>query len=111
MRIFIRTIFVAGALALAGAASLAEASSQRGVDVVNKNFSVSIQQVWSAPAGTDMPWRAANLSEPIGPRSTSHFSMPAGSTCFYDMKVQFSDDVVQTFSNVNVCRNDRVVAD
>ena len=102
---------LAAALALSVGAGQAEASSQRQFDVVNTNNSVSIQSIWSAMAGTSEIWHTASLDSPIAPRSTSHFTMPEGPTCFFDVKVQFSDDVVQTFTNINVCRGDRVIAD
>ena len=112
MRNTIRNILALAALASAVAAGQAEANSRRRLDVVNTNASVSIESVWSARAGhRDEPWHTANLEEPIEPRSSSHFTMPEGPACFFDVKVQFSDDTVQTFSNVNVCRGDRVIAD
>lgn len=37
--------------------------------------------------------------------------MGTGNNCFYDVRVKFSDGVVQTFANVNTCRGDRVIAD
>ena len=99
------------ATSLLGAATSAAAADDRYFIVKNTNQDVSIQQVWTARAGTRDPWAEADVDYPIAPGTQSEFSMGSGDSCFYDVRVKFSDGVVQSFSNVNTCRGDRVVAD
>ncbi len=49
------------------------------------------------------------LDYAIKPGSTSNFTMGEGDICIYDVKVQFSDAVVQQRDNINVCRGDTAV--
>lgn len=87
------------------------ADSGRNFTVTNTNAKVSIQRVWTARDGeAGDPWHEVTLSYPIKPNTTSNFTMGDGDVCLYDIKVQFSDNVVQQFANVNVCRGQTVTA-
>ncbi len=98
------------ALATLGAA-LPAAAAERQFDVVNSNGSVSIQRVWTAPAGApNTPWVPATMTSPVAANGDASFDLGSGASCFYDVKVQFSDGVEQTFANVNVCTGQRVRA-
>ncbi len=99
------------AVSLLGTATSAVAADDRFFVVKNTNQDVSIQQVWTARAGTRDPWTEADVDYPIAPGTESEFGMGTGNNCFYDVRVKFSDGVVQTFANVNTCRGDRVIAD
>ena len=110
MRFFHYIAACTTAIVLAAGGSAANAQTARGFEVVNTNDSVSIQRVWSAQAGLTVPWRAADMNGPVYPNQRSAFAMNDGPSCFYDVKVQFSDGYEQTFANVNVCRFDRVRA-
>ncbi|WP_375397637.1 hypothetical protein [uncultured Sphingomonas sp.] len=85
-------------------------ASGRGFVVVNQNGKVSVQRVWYAAAGTKQPWKEVFLDYPIKPKTSSNFTMPEGSICLYDVKIQFSDTYTQSFANINVCRFDKAMA-
>jgi hypothetical protein len=98
--------------ALAIVASLAGASAaQAGTfNIYNSHGSATIQRLWTAPAIKGTPWQEFYLDFPVEARTVNRFTLSNGSYCLYDMKVRFSDGYEQTFSNVNICRGDRVVA-
>ncbi|WP_375397638.1 hypothetical protein [uncultured Sphingomonas sp.] len=102
-----------GLVAAALAATVAPATAfaaDREFTVKNGNAKVSVQRVWYAQAGTSEVWQEVFLDYPIKPSTSSGFTLPEGNVCLYDVKIQFSDDYVQTFANVNVCRHDYVDA-
>ena len=102
---------VAASLLVAGMAT-AGMPSGRNFTIKNTNDSVSVQRVWTARAGeSGDPWHEVMLDYAIKPGSTSNFTMGTGDICLYDVKVQFSDAVVQTRANINVCRGDTAVVD
>lgn len=114
---FMRTRLARGAagavLALGFLASAmpASAADDRIFYLYNSNGSVSIQRVWTALAGDSSDaWTPATLNSQVDPGETTSFSFGEGPSCFFDVKVQFSDGYVQTFANVNVCRGDKVTA-
>ena len=86
------------------------AQSERRMTVSNMNHDVSIQRVWTAATGRNDPWDESDLDQPIPPDRSMIVGFGSGSTCFMDVKIEFSDGIVQTFSNVNICRSDRVMA-
>ena len=97
-------------LALASAfLPIGRAFADSGYTVLNTHAASPIQQVWSANSGGVDPWRAATMLHEIAPGTQSGFSTSAG-VCLLDIKVQFADGYAQIFSNVNVCRGDRVIA-
>lgn len=99
------------ALGFLAPAMSASAAEDRIFYLYNSNGSVSIQRVWTALAGDkDDAWAAATLNSQVDPGETTSFSLGEGPSCFYDVKVQFSDGVEQTFANINVCRGDKVTA-
>ncbi|MDQ0466423.1 hypothetical protein QO010_004216 [Caulobacter ginsengisoli] len=99
------------ALAFLAPALPASAREDRIFYLYNSNGSVSIQRVWTALAGDkNDAWTPATLNSPVDPGETTSFSLGEGASCFYDVKVQFSDSYEQTFANVNVCRADKVTA-
>ena len=98
------------ALTLAGTLPSTSALADGSLTVVNRNSNRAIQQVWFANAGESDPWQEANVEEAIRPQSQSTFNM-SGDNCLFDIKVRFSDGYESTFTNVNVCRGDRVLAD
>ncbi len=102
----ISTFVAAG---FAAAASVANAGDLV-LTVRNANGTVSIQRLWTAPAGTRQPWTETFLESPILGSRLFTFENSV-STCLFDVKIQFSDGVVETFDNVNVCRGDSVRAD
>ena len=105
---------VAAVAALGFLASALPASARdddRIFYLYNSNGSVSIQRVWTALAGdSEDAWTPATLNSQVDPGETTSFSLGTGPSCFYDVKVQFSDGYVQTFANINVCRGDKVTA-
>jgi hypothetical protein len=108
---FIPAFVLASLAALAGAAP-AQAQSERTFEVFNRNGWVSIERIWTAPSNNKYaPWTAANLDWAVGPRRVQRLTLGWGPTCFYDVKVQFADGSTATAHNINVCRNDRVLAD
>ncbi len=102
------------ALAALGAALPAAAADSRGFQIYNSNGSIKIEEVWSAPVNTPgLPqtiWVEADMQGPIMPGTTATFDLPTGYTCYYDLKVRFSDGYEQTYASINVCRYDRVQA-
>ena len=95
----------AAALATAVVPGAALADSGRNFTVSNGNATYSIQRVWFARAGESSdPWTEVSLKYAIKPGTNSNFTMGDGNVCLYDIKIQFSDEVVQQFDNVNVCR-------
>ena len=111
MRISMKAALAGGVLMIIGLGQVSGAlAADKGFVVVNTNSQRAIQNVWTALAGErDDPWKPANVNEAIGPQTNSTFTI-SGSNCFYDVKVQYSDGYVQTFSNVNVCRMQEVTA-
>lgn len=105
-----KIVMALAALSAAAIPTVSNAASIRYFTAVNNNYNYSIQTVWYAPSGVSGNWLATDMNAPISPRSSSRFTMAAGSRCFYDIRVQFSDDVVQTFTNINVCRGDRTIS-
>jgi len=101
---------ICGAFALSGMLPSTSALADGTITVVNRNSSRAIQQVWFANAGESDPWQEASVEEAIRPQSQSTFTM-RGDNCLFDIKVRFSDGYESTFTNVNVCRGDRVLAD
>jgi len=110
MRNINTTIFAFGSVVLLGLTLSTSAFADGTVTVVNRNSGRSIQEVFFANAGESDPWQPADLASPVAPQSSKVLSM-SGSNCFFDIKVRFSDGYEATFTNVNVCRNDRVLAD
>ena len=107
----IRIAAALGALGVFAFAGSAMAAGGRTFTVVNDNGRYAIEQVWFAHNGEkDDPWHEVELDSPVAPNSTGEIEITGGTSCFYDIKVQFSDGAVQTFTNVNVCRHDRVRA-
>ena len=100
------------ALILAGLASAPVlADTGRNFTIYNSNANVSIQRVWTARAGESRdPWHEVTLQYAIKPNMSSNFTMGDGDVCLYDIKVQFSDEVIQQFANVNVGHGQRVNA-
>ncbi len=99
------------ALGFLAPAMPASAREDRTFFLYNSNTSVSIQRVWTALAGDkNDAWTASTLNSPVDPGETTSFSLGEGPSCFYDVKVQFSDGYEQSFANVNVCRADKVTA-
>jgi len=102
---------LAAAVATAVVPGAALADSGRNFTISNGNDTVSIQRVWTARAGESSdPWHEVTMKYAIKPGTTSNFTMGDGNVCLYDIKVQFSDEVIQQFDNVNVCRGDTVNA-
>ncbi|WP_299427357.1 hypothetical protein [Sphingomonas bacterium] len=100
---------VAASLLVAGMAT-AGMPSGRNFTIKNTNASVSVQRVWYARAGEEGdPWHEVMLDYAVKPGRTSNFTMGAGDVCLYDIKVQFSDSVIQQRDNINVCRGDTAV--
>ena len=101
---------IAGAIA-ATSMTPASAAAGKGFTLHNSNDDVAIEQVWFAHNGeSNDPWREMDMSRPVGPNQSSDFTITGGSSCFYDIKVAFSDGAVQTFSNINICKWDRLRA-
>ncbi len=99
------------ALSVLATALPASAGEDRGFKLENTNASVSIQRVWTALAGDKDDARTpATLNSQVDPGELTSFSLGEGPSCFYDVKVQFSDGYEQTFANVNVCNYDKVTA-
>lgn len=110
-RITRAAVAVIAALGFLASAMPASAREDRIFYLYNSNGSVSIQRVWTALAGDSSDaWVEATLNSQVDPGETTSFSLGEGPSCFYDVKVQFSDGYVQTFGNVNVCRGDKVTA-
>lgn len=102
---------VAAALATAVVPGAALADSGRNFTINNTNDTVSVQRVWTARAGeSNDPWKEVSMKYAIKPNTDSNFTMGDGNVCLYDIKIQFSDEVVQQFDNVNVCRGQTVNA-
>ena len=100
------TALIAGILA-----APAVADSGRNFTIYNGNATYSVQRVWFARAGESSdPWTEVSLKYAIKPRTNSNFTMGTGNVCLYDIKIQFSDEVVQQFDNVNVCRGQTINA-
>ena len=108
MRNAIKVLLVVGTVA-AGAFLQGSAAMAGEFTVVNHNASLAIQNVWFAHSGETDPWKAADVEEAIAPNSTSDFTI-SGNNCLFDIKLRFSDDYASTYSNVNVCRDDSVIA-
>lgn len=109
-RIARTAIAAVAALGFFASAMPASAGSDRIFYLYNSNGEVSIQRVWTHLSGSDEDWVAATLNSQVDPGETTSFSFGDGPSCFFDVKVQFSDSYVQTFTNVNVCRGDKVTA-
>ena len=109
MRTSIKSLMT-GVLMLAGLVHAGNAMAADGsFEVINSNNNVSIQAVWVAGAGLpNDPWSSITLSSPVGPDGIRDFTTQ-GYGCSVDVKVQYSDGVIQTFDNVNACRNDKVL--
>jgi hypothetical protein len=109
MRQFMKVALFVGAVTFAALTQASSAMAGGDFTVVNHNDSVAIQDVWFAHAGESDPWTAADVEEAIGPNTKSEFTI-SGNNCLFDIKVRFSDDVTSTYSNVNVCHGDSVLA-
>jgi hypothetical protein len=110
-RITRTAVAAVAALGFLATAMPASARDDRIFYLYNSNSSVSIQRVWTALAGdSEDAWTPATLNSQVDPGETTSFSLGEGPSCFYDVKVQFSDGYVQTFANINVCRGDKVTA-
>jgi hypothetical protein len=102
---------VAAVLLFGAMAMPAVADSGRNFTVYNGNSDVSVQRVWTARAGESKdPWHEVDMKYAIKPKTSSNFTMGTGNVCLYDIKIQFSDEVVQQFDNVNVCKGQTVNA-
>lgn len=87
------------------------ADSGRNFTIWNGNATYSVQRVWTARAGeSNDPWHEVTMKYAIKPKTSSNFTMGTGNVCLYDIKIQFSDEVVQQFDNVNVCRGQTINA-
>ena len=106
----IRTAILVAGLGVAAFAGTASAASAKGFVIENTNAEVAIEQVWFAHNGETDPWQAVDLNGPVAPNSQGEVEVSGGTSCFYDVKVQFSDGTVQTFANINACHVDRVLA-
>jgi hypothetical protein len=110
-RITRTAVAAVAALGFLASALPASAREERSFTLYNSNGTVSIQRVWTAVAGVvGEDWVSATLNSQVDPGETTSFSLGEGVSCFYKIKVQFSDAVVQTFDNVNVCNGDKVTA-
>lgn len=100
----------AAAVLIAGMVGVpAVAESGRNFTIYNSNADVSVQRVWTARAGESKdPWHEVEMKYAVKPKSSSNFTMGTGDVCLYDIKVQFSDEVVQQVDNVNVCRGQTI---
>ena len=110
-----QSIKILGVLAAAVATAVVPgavlADSGRNFTIINNNSSVSVQRVWTARAGeSGDPWHEVAMKYAIKPNTNSNFTMGDGDVCLYDIKIQFSDEVVQQFDNINVCRGDSINA-
>jgi hypothetical protein len=105
------SVIALGALMLASLNIAAARADVRDFEFVNLNRSASIVAAWLAPASDPASsWKRITIYTPIAPRSTSPISINGGNSCRFDIKVLFNDHVEQTFSNVNLCVVERVVA-
>jgi hypothetical protein len=102
--------FAFGALTLAATVSNTARADTRDFEFVNLNRSASIVQAWMAAAGTSEPWRPIGIYTQIAPRTTSRITVSGGMRCMFDLKIRFDDGYEQTFSNVDLCRTEHVVA-
>ena len=101
----------AAALATVAIPGAVLADSGRNFTIMNSNSSVSVQRVWTARAGESKdPWHEVEMKYAVKPNTSSNFTMGTGDVCLYDIKIQFSDEVVQQFDNVNVCKGQTVTA-
>jgi hypothetical protein len=92
-------------------AAPAIADSGRNFTVFNGNTDVSVQRVWTARSGESKdPWHEVDMKYAIKPKSSSNFTLGTGDVCLYDIKVQFSDEVIQQYDNINVCKGQTVNA-
>jgi hypothetical protein len=83
----------------------------RGYEIINSHGSARIVAVWFARAGTRDPWAPVNMSVPIEPKRWRKFDVTGGNgTCMFDFRVKFDDGVVQEFGNIDVCKQDRMIA-
>ena len=110
MRNFIAVALAGTVLAVAGVGPVTTArAGERGFIVVNTNAEQSIVKVWTALAGeANDPWEAAAMEAVIAPSTRSPFNM-SGTSCLYDVKVEYGDGYVLTFDDVDVCRMDEVI--
>jgi hypothetical protein len=79
-------------------------------EFVNLNKSASIVQAWLAPADTTEPWKAITIYTPVAPRSTSRININGYRTCMFNVKVRFDDGYEQSFSNIDLCTIEHLVA-
>lgn len=86
----------------------AMAGPARKFSIQNGSERAAVEKLWRTPSGDSEPWEEIKLSYAIKPGETSPFTMADGNICLYDIKVQFSDQYVRQYKNVNVCRGDSV---
>lgn len=101
------------ALAAVAAASLTmpAKADHRDFKIMNGSRAQSIVAVWFAtPGNPNDPWKNVGLINPIAPLNYSKFTVNGGTSCNLDIKIRFASGQEQTFTNVNFCRVEYLLA-
>ncbi len=83
--------------------------AKRGFTVDNVNADTPVTKVWYADGATE--WLEIKDLAPIGPKTQRRFEIGPGQKCIFLVRIQFSDNYMQVFGNVDVCKGGSVKAD